>query len=112
MWAHKGPVLVSFDSLHEEVGDPEGVEKVAGAVFLSAVVFAKLQEFINVCMPWLKVDSKCAFALTAPLVHIPSRVIVDLEHGHQAILVPICPRYVRILRPNAVHSKADTTRVL
>jgi len=38
------PVLVGLHSLHEEIGDPQGIEKVTGAVFVLAGVLAEVEE--------------------------------------------------------------------
>src|SRR5262245_36188991 len=36
--AHQGPVGIILDALHEEIGNPEGVEEIASANFFLAVV--------------------------------------------------------------------------
>ena len=46
--AHQGPLAVLFDALHEKVGDPEGVEELAGAYLLLAVVLAEVEELKDV----------------------------------------------------------------
>ena len=64
MRTHEGPVPIRLDPLHEEVGDPEGVEEVAGAVLLLARVLLAVEEVKDVCMPRLQIDGKRPGALT------------------------------------------------
>ena len=64
---HQRPDPVGLDSLHEEVGNPESVEQVSGALLLLAVVLAEVQELEDVGVPRLQVDGKRAWALVAAL---------------------------------------------
>ena len=83
--AHKGPLFISLDTLHEEVGNPEGVEEITSTVLFSAIVLSKLQELVDIRVPRLEVNCKCAFPLAATLVDIPCSIIVYLEHGNETI---------------------------
>ncbi len=67
MRAHQTPDPVFLDAFHEEVGDPERVEQIPGALFLFAVVLAEVEELHDVGMPGLQVDSKCTGTLVATL---------------------------------------------
>ena len=67
MRTHQRPDPVGLDSLHEEVGNPESVEQVSGALLLLAVVLAEVQELEDVGVPRLQVDGKRAWALVAAL---------------------------------------------
>lgn len=109
IWAHQRPVLVGLHSLHEEVGDPEGVEKVTSAVLLVSIIFAQLQEFINVSMPRLEVHCEGALTPAASLVNVAGRIVVDLEHGNKSIAVAIGAADVGSTCPDAVHCDTNAS---
>lgn len=56
--AEESPVTVISNSLHKQVGNPQSIEEVSGPLFLLTVVFLKLKEFEDVCMPRLKIYGK------------------------------------------------------
>ena len=64
---HEAPHAILLDPLHEEVRNPHGVEEIAGALFLLAVVLAQVEEVENVAVPRLDVDGKSAGAFVATL---------------------------------------------
>ena len=111
MRAHEGPVLVCFNTPHEEIWDPQGVEEVTGSVLFRSIVLAQLQEIVHVRVPWLKVDGKCTFTLAASLIDISRGVVEHFEHGHQAVRVPIGSSDIRLRSPDTVHSEADSSCV-
>ena len=110
--AHKGPLFISLDTLHEEVGNPEGVEEITSTVLFSSIVLSKLQELVDIRVPRLEVNCKCAFPLAATLVDIPCSIIVYLEHGDETIRIAVCASNVRGAGSDAVHSETNTTSVL
>lgn len=59
--------------LHEEVGDPHGVEEVPGALKLVAVVLLEVEEGHDVGVPWLQVHGDGALAL-APTLPSKSKI--------------------------------------
>ena len=63
MRAHECPVCIRLDPLHEEVRDPEGIEKVACAALLLAYVLLAVEEVEDVDVPRLEVDSEGTGAL-------------------------------------------------
>ena len=112
IWAHQGPVSVSFNSFHEKIGDPQGIEQITSTVFFSPVVFPQLQEFNDVSVPWLQVYRKRTFSLASALVNIPSCVIKHFQHRHQPVAVAICSADVAVTSADVVDGKANTTSVL
>mmetsp|Transcript_29694 Transcript_29694/g.97086 ORF Transcript_29694/g.97086 Transcript_29694/m.97086 type:complete len:755 (-) Transcript_29694:490-2754(-) len=110
--AHEGPEPVSLDALHEQVRDPEAVEEIARALELVAVVLLEVEPRLDVRVPGLEVDGEGALALAAALVHVARRVVVDAEHGHDAVRRAVRPADVRIRRADVVHRQADAARVL
>jgi hypothetical protein len=82
---HEGPVGVSFDTLHEQVGDPKAVEEITSAVLILASGTTEHQEVEDVVVPRLEVDSEGALALTSTLIDVASGVIPNTEHGNQTI---------------------------
>jgi hypothetical protein len=83
--AHECPLTVLLHALHEEIGDPKGVEEVASTNLLLAVVLTQVKEAEDVGVPWLEVDGKGTGALVATLVDIASSVVVNAEHGNETI---------------------------
>lgn len=83
--AHQGPFFVLLYPLHEEIGDPEGIEEVTGSIFLLTMVLPELKVVIDVSVPRLNIYSKCTSPLAAALVNIASCVIEDLKHRDQAV---------------------------
>lgn len=55
--AHQGPLAVGFDTTHEEVGNPEGVEEVSSSDFLFTVVLSEIDKVEHVGVPRLEVDA-------------------------------------------------------
>ena len=54
--AEEGPVAVVFNTLHEQVGRPHGVEQVASAHLFLAVVLLQVEELKDVRVPRLEID--------------------------------------------------------
>ena len=110
--AHQGPLAALLHALHEEVGDPHGVEQVAGAHLFLAVVLLQLQEVEHVGVPGLQVHGEAAFALAAALVHVTGRVVEDAQHGHDAVAGAVGAFDVAALGAQVVHAEADATGAL
>lgn len=87
--AHKGPISVGLHSLHEEIWDPEGIEEVPSTVLLRSIVLAKLEELVDIRMPWLEVDGKGALTLATALIDVPCGIIEDFEHGHESVGIAV-----------------------
>mmetsp|Transcript_23001 Transcript_23001/g.55770 ORF Transcript_23001/g.55770 Transcript_23001/m.55770 type:complete len:384 (+) Transcript_23001:718-1869(+) len=77
------PRPLSLHSLHEQVRDPERVEKVARSLLLLAVVLSQFQEIKHVRMPRFEIHCKGALAFASALVHVAGGVVEDAEHRHQ-----------------------------
>ena len=84
VWAHESPVFVLFNSLHEKIWDPESVEQVTSPVLLSSIVFTELKEFIDVWVPWLKINCKSSFP-SSTLINIPRSVVINFKHRNKAV---------------------------
>ncbi len=110
--AHEGPVAVLLHALHEEVGHPHGVEEVAGAHLLLAVVLLELEEVEHVGVPGLQVDGEAALALAAALVHVAGGVVEHAQHGHDAVAGAVGALDVRALGAQVVHAEADAAGAL
>ena len=109
--AHQCPLLIVLNSLHEQIRNPKRVEQVTRSVFFSAIVLPELKEIDDISMPRLQVNGEGALALAAALVHVARSVIVDLEHGHQAVRESIGASDVRVRRSNAMDGESDASRV-
>mmetsp|Transcript_80895 Transcript_80895/g.232427 ORF Transcript_80895/g.232427 Transcript_80895/m.232427 type:complete len:280 (-) Transcript_80895:810-1649(-) len=83
--AEQGPLGVSLDAAHEQVGDPQAIEQVAGSAVLASVVPPQLEEVENVSMPGFQVGSKCTFPLAATLVRQARALIEHPHHRKQAL---------------------------
>mmetsp|Transcript_12173 Transcript_12173/g.26968 ORF Transcript_12173/g.26968 Transcript_12173/m.26968 type:complete len:510 (+) Transcript_12173:311-1840(+) len=92
--AEQGPRPLSLHALHEQVGDPQGVEQVARSLLLLAVVLAQFQEIKNIGVPGFEVHRKGALALAPALVHVASGVVEDAEHRHQTARRAVGPANV------------------
>jgi hypothetical protein len=75
IWAHECPLGVCFDSPHEQIWNPQGVEEVPCSLLLLAVILSQLKELLSVVVPWLKVDGESTLSLAATLVAISSSVV-------------------------------------
>jgi hypothetical protein len=89
MRAHKSPVFIGLDTLHEEIGNPESVEKITSTVFLSSIVLAELKELNNISVPRLKVNSKGSLTFATSLIDVASSVSENTEHGYKSVGVSI-----------------------
>src|SRR6266404_3784074 len=78
----------------QEVGYPQRVEEVASSNFFFTVIFAKIDEFEDVGMPWFEVYSERARALVAALIDVASGGVKSAKHGHNAIRVSISARNI------------------
>jgi len=75
----------------QEVGYPQRVEEVTSPNLLFAVVFAEIDEFKYVGVPWFEVYCKCTGPLIATLVDVTGSGIERTKHGHDAVRVTIGP---------------------
>mmetsp|Transcript_23555 Transcript_23555/g.49046 ORF Transcript_23555/g.49046 Transcript_23555/m.49046 type:complete len:240 (-) Transcript_23555:705-1424(-) len=110
--AHKGPVAVGLDALHEDVRHPEGIKEVTGAVELVTVVFLEVKEGKDVGVPRLEVGGDGALSLSSSLVDITGRVVEDTEHGNDSVGGSVGAADVRVGGADVVDGKADSTGVL
>lgn len=99
-----------LNASHEKVWYPESVEEIASAVLFLAMIFTKLEIVVNVCVPRLKIHSKCTASLTAPLVNIAGCVIEDLKHRDQSIGVTIGTSDIGIGCAHISDRYSDTSR--
>merc|ERR1719161_680240 len=91
----KSPLSVFLHTLHEEVWNPQSVEKISCPVLFLTMILLQFEEVKDVCMPWLKVHCKGAFALAPTLINIPCSVIEDTQHRHEPIAVSVGATNVR-----------------
>lgn len=63
----------------------------------------------NIRVPRLEVDGEGAGSLVATLVDIAGRVVEDLEHGDNAVRIPVRAGNVRAGRANVVDVESDAT---
>lgn len=119
MGAHERPLAIFLNSLHEEIGNPERIEKVPGPLLFLAVVLLQVQEVKDVSMPGLQVDGKRSRPLVTALVNIASSVVEHSQHRHQAVAVAIgagnvcsaCPDIVDV-KPNPPSRLGDESALL
>ena len=82
--AKKSPLLASFHTLHEEVGNPvRGVHVVRAATFVTGI-YAELEKVLDVIVPGLEVGAAGAAPL-ATLVDGDELVVVELEERNDAL---------------------------
>ena len=105
--AEERPVTVLFDTLHEEIGDPESEEEITGTNFLLSVILSKVEEFENVCVPRFEVDSESSWTFVSSLIDVTSRVVVNTEHGDDTVRVTVGSSDVRTSRTNVVNRETD-----
>ncbi|GIX65122.1 signal peptide containing protein [Babesia caballi] len=110
--AHQGPLPVSLDTLHEQVGNPQGVEQIARACLLGAVVLAKVQKVHDVGVPRLHVNGEGALALAASLVHVAGGGIENAQHGHNAVALAVGATNVGATGPDLVAGQPYTPGAL
>lgn len=72
-------LTILIHALHEDIGDPESREKIAGAHFFFAVVFSQVQKLEDVRMPRLQINSQAALPLAPALVDVARRIVEDSE---------------------------------
>ena len=77
---YQRPVLVLLHSLHEEIRDPKSQEQIAGTLLLLAMVLAKLNEVIDIRMPWLQIPGFNGVNPIQPLHNKSSYETVVLYH--------------------------------
>ena len=65
-----------------------------------SMVLSEVKKVEDISMPGLQVDGKGSRAFVSTLVNVAGRIVVDPEHWHQAIGLPIGLR----LRDVCVHS--------
>ena len=110
--AEQCPVAVGFNSLHEEIWDPESVEQVSSAIFFFAMVLSKIQPAKNVCVPGFEIDGKGTRTFVAALIDVASSRIVDTKHWNKAIRSSVCAANVGSSSSNAMNVQTDTTSAL
>ena len=81
----EGPFAVLLHSFHEQVRNPERVEKIAGPQFLFAMVLFEFQKIKNIGVPRFQINSERTFALATALVYVPRRVVENPKHGHNPV---------------------------
>jgi hypothetical protein len=93
IWAKQGPRSFFFDSLHKEIWNPKGGEKVTGSVFLFSVVFFQIEKREDISMPRLKVNGKRALPFATPLIDVACGVIEYTRSiGMMPLEIPPVPR--------------------
>merc|ERR1719180_715716 len=107
MGTHERPLTVFFNPLHEEIRDPECIEKVPRPLLLLAMVLLQVKEVKDIGMPGFKVDGKCSWPLVAALVDITSSVVEPPQHRHQAVAVAIGAGNVGSTCPDVVDVEPD-----
>ena len=107
--AEERPVGVVFNTLHEEVGRPHGVEQVAGSHLFLTVVLLEVEELKDVGVPGFEVDGDGALALATALVNVASGVVEHTQHGNDAVGGAVGALDVGTLGANVVDGKTDTT---
>mmetsp|Transcript_73652 Transcript_73652/g.208598 ORF Transcript_73652/g.208598 Transcript_73652/m.208598 type:complete len:573 (-) Transcript_73652:343-2061(-) len=107
--AEQRPLQVLLDAAHEEVGNPEAVEKVAGALLLLPVVLLQLEEVKDVGVPRLEVHGEGPLPLAAALVHVTRRLVEVAEHRHQPVAVAVGAADVRPLRADVGDRHPDAS---
>jgi len=70
--AKEGPLEVLLDADHEQVGDPQAQEQVAGTHLLHARVLAQVEEAKDVGVPRLEVDGERTWS-AKETISIPQR---------------------------------------
>ena len=98
--------------MHEEVGDPEGVEQVPRALFLLAVVLAQLEDALDLGVPRLDLDRDGALALAAALVDVPRGLVEDPEHRDHAARAAVDAPHLGVVRAHVVDAEPDAAREL
>jgi hypothetical protein len=94
MRAHECPRAILFDTLHEQIGNPQCVKEITSACLFFAVVLSKIQPVDDICMPWLKVDGESTGALVTTLINVASSGIEDTEHRDKSVGCAIGSTYV------------------
>lgn len=107
--AHQSPGAVLFDTLHEEIGDPQSVKQVASANLFLSVVLAEVKEAEDIGMPRLEVNGECTGTLVATLVDIAGGVVVHTEHRNEAVAGTVGASNIAASSANTVDIEADTT---
>ena len=107
--AHQRPVTVGFDPLHEQVGDPQGVEEVPSSDFFLSVILSQVEEVENVGVPWLDVNGECTRSLVTALIDVSGSGIEGSEHGDDTVRVAVCSGDIRPLGTDVVDVKTDTS---
>merc|ERR1719234_1894906 len=107
MGTHERPLTVFLNSLHEEIRDPESIEKVPCPLLLLAMVLLQVKEVKDIGMPGFKVDGKSSRPLVSALVDIASSVVEHPQHRHQAIAVAVGAGNVGSTCPDVVDVEPD-----
>ena len=109
--AKERPRLVRLDPLHEEVGNPKGVEEVPGPLLLGSRRELEFEKVLDVGVPGLEVNGKGAVALGA-LVDVAGRGVEIAEHRDNARGGAAVARNVGPTGPDIVNVEADAAGVL
>ncbi len=102
----QAPLPVLLDAFHEQVGDPVGDVEVVRATSVVAGVVAQLQEVLDVGVPRLEVDTRCALATTA-LVDGGDRRVERAQPRHDAVGQAVGALDETALRTHPVPGDAD-----
>ena len=109
--AEETPLTVGLHAAHEEIGDPQRVEQIAGLLLLGARVRLHAQKGLDIGVPGLQIDGEGAVA-TPALVDVAGRVVEHAEHGHQAVGAPVRAGDVRAGCADIVDRKTDAAGIL
>eukprot|EP00754_Rhynchopus_humris_P024464 Rhum_TRINITY_DN14894_c1_g1::Rhum_TRINITY_DN14894_c1_g1_i1::g.125998::m.125998 len=101
------PRAVLVHTLHEQVGHPQAVEEVAGALFVLPRVLLQGEELEDVGVPRLEVDGHRALPLAAALVHVACGRVEETEHREETLRLAVGPLDERALRTHVVHVQPD-----
>ena len=105
--AEQAPHSIGFDTFHEQVRSPHGIEQVASSLFFSTSVLLELEEILDIRMPWLHVDGECTRALIPTLIDISGSVVEHSKHWYDTIAESVGTRDVRAGSANIVNVEAD-----
>ena len=110
-WIEETPLRIVFDAFHEEVRDPEGVEEIARAEVLVALVAFEVEDLEDIGVVRLDVDRAAALPFPG-LVDVPEDFVRDLEHRHETVARPVGRLDQRPLGSDGVDVEADAAAIL
>jgi hypothetical protein len=89
IWGEQCPLAVFEYTFHEEVGNPQRIEKISRSDFLLAVVLSELKKVIDIHVPRLEVYSEGSLSFAATLVDKAGSVIEDFKHWDQSVSISV-----------------------